>query len=237
MSYRIVSISFAFFFLCNGCTPNSTDIFTPTTTPRIAPTVLSVLLGEAPHIDGTIEAGEWDGAITEFFDDQSKLFLMRDKEYLYLGIRSSTQEMIAANIFLTANNRISIHHTSAALGTAIYQKDADDWLKTQDFKWRCRATNNSEESVSERDAFLQSEGWLAANSRIGTPNDLEYQIKITEENFSIAVAFMRTSAPDKRVYWPTNLVDSVTQSYPDGLPEKGIFHPDAWGELDLSLQE
>ena len=244
MRSRILDLTLAFslatLFLSIGCSPSpspSTPI-SPTTTPPVASTALStalsVPLSEAPQIDGEIQPAEWDTAITETFADSSQLFLMRDDDYLYLAIRSATQEMIAANVYLANDNQITIHHVSAALGTGIYQKEADDWLKTQDFLWRCRATNNSDASIAERDAFLEDEGWLAANSRIGTPNELEYKFKIREENLLLAVAFMRTSEPDLRIYFPTDLTDSTTQPTPDGLPEIQSFSPDSWLMLDLS---
>ena len=244
MRFRIfcirLALSMGALFLSIGCSPSPSPSTptSPTTTPPVATTALStalfVPLSEAPQIDGEMQPDEWDAAITETFADSSQLFLMRDENYLYLAIRSATQEMIAANVYFAKDDTISIHHASAALGTGIYQKEADDWLKTQDFLWRCRATNNSDASIAERDAFLEDEGWLAANSRIGTPNELEYKFKIREENLLLAVVFMRTSEPDLRIYFPIDLADSTTQPTPDGLPETQLFSPDSWLMLDLA---
>ena len=159
---------------------------------------------------------------------------MSDAEYLYLAIRGTTEEMIAANVYTKENGEIIIRHTSAALGTAIYQSAENSWLKTQDFHWQCRATDNSVASQTERSAFLDQEGWLAATSRKGTPKELEYQIKITAEILPLAVAFMRTSEPERRVFLPLDLADDTIQPTPEGLPEIRIFSPETWMLLDLS---
>jgi hypothetical protein len=177
---------------------------------------------------------EWSAAYVVIFSDGSELLLMRDAEHLYLAIRGTTEEMIAANVYTEEAGEVIIRHASAALGTARYQPGEDQWLKAQDFQWRCRATDNSEASRAERRAFLDQEGWLAANSRMGTPNELEYQIEIAEERLSLAVAFMRTSDPDRRIFLPLDLADDTTQPTPGGLPETRMFSPETWLPLDLS---
>ena len=185
-------------------------------------------------IDGVLSPGEWDAAYVETFADGSELLLMCDAAYLYLAIRATREEMIAANVYTSENKEVIIHHASAALGTAIYQSAEDGWLKTQDFEWTCRATDNSEASQEERHSFLKEEGWLAANSRMGTPNELEYQIKVTGEKVTLAVAFMRSSEQERRVFWPLDLADDTIQPTPGGLPETRTFFPETWMVLDLS---
>jgi hypothetical protein len=195
---------------------------------------LTIPHGSPVTIDGVITLPEWAAAHVETFADSSELLIMRDAEYLYLAIRGTTEEMIAANVYIEENGEVIIHHTSAALGTAIYQSAENSWLKTQDFRWQCRATDNSEASQTERSDFLEQEGWLAATSRRGTPNELEYQIKIRAENLPLAVAFMRSSEPERRVFLPLDLADDTIQPAPGGLPEKRIFSPETWLLLDLS---
>ena len=144
--------------------------------------------------------------------------------------------MIAANVYTEENGEVIIHHASAALGTAIYRSGAGDdgWQKIQDFAWECRATDNSEGAQEERSRFLKEERWLAANSRMGKPNELEYQIKVTGEKVTIAVAFMRSSEPERRFFLPSDLADDTTQATPGGLPETRIFLPGTWMVLDIS---
>ncbi len=196
-----------------------------------------VPFGDAPLIDGTLAPTEWDAAHIETFADGNQLLLMRDASYLYLAIRSATEEMIAANIYTAEDGQIIIRHASAALGTGIYQQNGSTWLKTQDFHWQCRATNNSATAQAEREHFLQGEGWLAANSRMGTPNELEYQIKITSETLSLAISFMRSSTPDERITFPVELADDTIQPTPGGLPETRNFSPETWLLINLDQDE
>jgi hypothetical protein len=190
--------------------------------------------GTPVTIDGVLGPGEWDVAYVETFGDGSELLLRWDAEYLYLAIRGSTEEIIAANVYTEENGEVIIHHASAALGTAIYQSGENGWLKTQDFNWECRATDNSEVSRKGRSDFLEKEGWLAANSRMGTPNELEYQIKVPGQEVTLAVAFMRSSEPGRRVFLPLDLADDTIQPTPGGLPETRTFFPETWMVLDLS---
>lgn len=139
--------------------------------------------------------------------------------------------MIAGNVFISRDDKIEVLHTSAALGTAIYQKNEDNWQQIQDFSWRCRNTGNSESALEERAEFLQDEDWLAANGRMGTPNELEYQIKISGQSSSLAVVFSKSSYPYEKVPWPANLDDDCIKPTTGGFPNILEFSPDQWGVL------
>jgi len=195
---------------------------------------LMIPSGNPPTIDGTQSPGEWDEAAVETFADGSQLLLMQVGDYLYLGIRANESGMIAGNVYIHRDDEIAILHTSAALGTAIYQKGEAGWQQIQDFTWRCRNTGTSESAQAERAEFLQGEGWLAANGRMGTPNELEYQIKISEPNFRLAVAIIRSSYPYEKVPWPAHLDDDCILPTPGGLPADLHFSPDQWARLELS---
>ncbi len=190
--------------------------------------------GNPPNIDGTQSPGEWDEAATKTFADGSKLLLTQSGGYLYLGIRANELGMIAGNVFIHSGNEITILHTSAALGTAIYKKSEDSWQQTQDFTWRCLNTGNSEAARTERIEFLQDEGWLAANGRMGTPNELEYQIRIPDQDFQLAAVYIKATHPYQKVLWPAHLDDDCIKPTPGGLPLEMQFSPDKWMILDLS---
>ena len=190
--------------------------------------------GNPPTIDGSITPGEWEVATVETFADGSELLLMQSEGYLYLGIRSNSPGMIAGNVFIQRNEKIAILHTSAALGTAIYQKGEETWHQIQNFTWRCRDTSNSDIAKAERDAFLLEEGWVAANSRMGTPEELEYRIEITEETLHMAVNFIRASNPNEKIPWPSHLDDDCIKPTPGGLPEDLDFSPEQWVILEVS---
>ncbi len=194
---------------------------------------LKVPLGIPPEIDGILSSGEWDGALVETFADGSKLYLLQTVDYLYLGIQANTFGMIAGNLFIHQGNEIAILHSSAALGTAIYLKDEYSWKQIQDFTWCCRSTGNSESAQIERVEFLHEEGWLAANGRMGTPNELEYQIKIADQNIRISTVYIKGTYPYEKVPWPADLDDDCILPTPGGLPEELYFSPGKWRMLDL----
>jgi len=181
-----------------------------------------------PEIDGIISPGEWDHASLETFADGSELFILQHSSTVYLAIRSSTPEMIAANVFLQHGDKIKILHTSAALGTAIYQKDDKAWQQIQDFSWCCRRTGNGDAVRSERAAFLDKEGWVAAISRTGIPNELEFLIDLEGESVQLAVNILRSSNPDEKVVFPVGLDDDCSIPTPGGLPTEMDFSPESW---------
>jgi hypothetical protein len=219
------------------------QIKSPTSSPTRTPTTegddmllnsILIPLGNPPTLDGTISPGEWEQAAIESFADGSQLLLMQDGEFLYVGIRANETGTIAGNVFIQHGDEIKILHSSAALGTAIYKKDTDRWQQTQDFTWHCRTTSNSESAQDERAEFLAEEGWLAANGWMGTPNELEYQIKIPDGDFRLAAVYIKASPPYEKIPWPPQLIDDTILPTPGGLPDSFYFSSEQWIVLDLS---
>jgi len=198
------------------------------------PPLIVVPVGIQPTIDGTFSPGEWDDATVEAFADGSQLHLLQAEDFIYVGIRANESGMIAGNVFIHRGDEIAILHTSAALGTAIYQQAVDGWQQTQDFTWRCRNTGISESAQVERAEFLQDEGWLAANGLMGTPNELEYQIEIPDQDFHLAVIYIKANYPYEKVPWPVKLDDDSIQPASGGLPFVMHFSPAQWAKLELS---
>jgi len=194
---------------------------------------IAVPADSPPVIDGTISPGEWDRARVEHFADWSELLLMHADGALYLGIRSVTEEMIVANVFLDLGEEIAILHTSAALGTARYARGADAWHLTQDFDWCCRSTLETPAAQAARDAFLQSDGWTSINARVGAPDEVEIQIEIPADTMRLAVNILRSSNPDEKAPWPADLDDDCILPTPGGLPESLHFAPETWALITL----
>jgi len=195
---------------------------------------LVVPVGQSPVLDGSISSGEWDDALIAPFADESELLLIQDGEFLYLSIRNYETGPFASNVFIQSGNEISILHSSAALGTAIYEEKADGWTLTRNFSWRCRDTGNSEAAQAERDQFFQDEGWLASNGRMGTPGELEYKIKIPDQDFRIAAVYIKSIPPYERIPWPASLDDDCIKSTPDGMPDVLFFSPGNWIPLQMT---
>jgi hypothetical protein len=198
------------------------------------PALQEIPSGNPPTLDGTHSSGEWHNAHVETFADGSQLYLIQAGDYLYLGIEAVDPGMIAGNVFLQRDDEISVLHSSAALGTATYQKSEADWKKIQDFNWRCRNTGNSESARAERVEFLEQEGWVAANGNMGKPNELEYQLLIPDQEFRLAVVFTRSTYPYEKVPWPADLDDDCIAPTPGGFPPFLKFSPDRWGTLHLT---
>jgi len=196
--------------------------------PPPADLVITIPNGNPPVLDGTLSSGEWNDAIQELFSDGSELLMMHNEGYLYLGIRANTPGMIAGNIFVDHNNQVSILHASAALGTAIYEKRTAVWEQTQAFSWQCRDTSNSPSAQAEREAFLQQEHWLASNSRMGTPQELEYKIAMPSGSLRLAVTFTRASDTSIRINWPVALADDCIKSPQGEFPIAMQFSPSTW---------
>ncbi|MCJ7716369.1 MAG: formylglycine-generating enzyme family protein [Anaerolineales bacterium] len=193
---------------------------------------IEVPSGDPPLIDGSLAPGEWDQSTTVFFADGSELKLIKAKGYLYLGVNAIGGEMVGANIFLQQGDTVKIVHTSAALGTAFFEYIEESWQLIQDFSWRCRNTGDSDADKEERVLFLEQEGWLAANSRMGNPNELEYQILITGQTQILAVSILRSSDPNLKIPWPANLEDDCIKPTPGGLPDTLYFSTEEWGVLE-----
>ncbi len=196
----------------------------------------SVLIPEvpqenAPLLDGTLFPGEWETALQEPFADGSQLFLLKSGDYLYLGIHVKPPDMITGNVYVNRGDEISILHTSAALGTAIYQKNTDGWALSRDFSWSCRDGSNSESAQAERAAFLQQEGWVGSIVYMGNLEELEYQIQLTGEPLRLVAAILKESDPGARIVWPIGVQDDTLRIFPGDLPASLSFALEEWAEI------
>ena len=221
--------------LAAGCaTPGSTTL-TPFTAPSPTepPSDFIVPPGGAPTLDGVLAPGEWDGARVETFSDGSQLLLLVNDGYLYLGLRGSKAELTAGNVFLDRDGEVAILHSSAALGTAIYSQGPESWERTQDFDWRCREIDQSPAAVAARQAFLEQERWVAANARMGTPNELEYMIEVDAPMVRLAVNLVRSSDPQTKPVWPPDLSDGTTLPTLGEYPAHLHFEPERWVTVGL----
>ncbi len=187
---------------------------------------------EDPIMDGIINDQEWQNAEVHLFDDGSELFLLVSGEHLYLAIRSAGSGMIAGNVFLREGSRIMILHTSAALGTAIYQEEGEMYQKIKDFSWCCRSKIDDEASRIVRETFYTEEGWLGQNSFLGTVNELEYKIKLGGQPDKMAVNFIHADDVGEKLVWPVGLKDGVSLPSSGGFPDQIGFSVEEWMSLE-----
>jgi hypothetical protein len=58
---------------------------------------------------------------------------------------------------------------------------------------------------------------------MGTPNEFEYQIKIPDGNFRMAVVYIMAYHPYDKIAWPDMLEDDSINPSPGGMPEEMRF--------------
>ena len=68
---------------------------------------------------------------------------------------------------------------------------------------------------------------------MGTPNELEYQIKIPDGDFRLAAVYIKASPPYEKIPWPSQLTDDTITPTPGGFPDTFNFSPEQWVELNL----
>ena len=187
---------------------------------------------DCPVIDGILLPGEWDLADLYYFEDGSELYLLFSENHLYLAIKTISAEMISANVFLSSEERIHILHTSAALGTAIYQPEGDIWRRTRNFEWCCRSSVDDASTRAVREAFYHTENWLGINSFNGNENELEYKISLSGSEEYLAVNFLRVDQIEDKLVWPLGISDGPAQPTIGGFPDTMDFSPENWLNLE-----
>ena len=217
-----------------GCGLNGTAEPTPTSIEDEL--TIIVPRGEQPFIDGTIDQGEWSGAYSILLSSGEEILLMGGEGYLYFGIRGKPDPL--GSICVDRGGVVAILHSSAALGTALYQEGTDAWEQIQAFSWRCRDTTNSAEAQAERAAFLEQEGWIASDGEMGATGEVEFQIEIPEGALRLAVSSI--GAPDYRevAIWPEGLLDDCGNLHllTGPIPERVDFSPEEWMTLTVAPQ-
>ena len=184
-----------------------------------------------PVIDGVIDEGEWQGATIYHAEDGSELHLLFSGDHLYLAIRAVKGKMISGNVFLENDGQVSVLHTSAALGSALYEADGAHYKKIKDFDWCCRSRIDNEGSRNAREKFYLEEAWLGINSFLGNENELEYKISLQDDPEALAVNFIYVDGEGDKLVWPEGLEDGVVQPTVGGFPDTLDFSVENWISL------
>jgi hypothetical protein len=175
---------------------------------------------------------EWGDAKIVQIADGVFLYLKYAEGSLFLGL--STHEPVVGNVLVRMGDRVRIMHSSAALGTAVYIPGDGMWERIQDFVWRCRSRTLSQRATSERESFLQEEGWLASITFMGEHNHLEYQIADLAKIGRLALVLLPTTHPRDLIPWPTDLAQDL---FPGAIPLHGTMDPRQWWQLQLDEPE
>lgn len=188
--------------------------------------------GILPEIDGSIQAEEWKDADIWNLEGGGQLYLLTAGEHLFLAVRALPPGMIAGNVFLSAGNEIKVLHSSAALGTVVFQQDGDTWQKIKDFEWCCRSRVDDQSSREARTAFYDREGWLGANSFLGAENELEYKIRLEGSESAVALNYLWADGSAAKQVWPAGLSDGISWPSEGGFPDVMEFSPGKWYPLE-----
>jgi hypothetical protein len=125
---------------------------------------------------------------------------------------------------------VAVLHSSAALGTAVYEPDGEEWQQTRPFAWKCRSIDKSAAAQQERDRYLEQEGWLANNGNMGTPEEVEYRIAMPEGGLRLAVTYLGPPSYNSVAAWPASLNDGCRnlQLITGPIPKRLEFAPGTW---------
>ncbi len=192
------------------------------------PADVAVPPGAPATLDGSLGPGEWDDALAIPMSPAVTLYLKHVDGALYLGVRAP--EMGVGNLLIADGGNVRILHSSAALGTAVYEPAGDAWRLKSDFVWRCRSRGVSEAAQAERKQFLETDGWLASTSFMGNPGDLEYQVASSEETLRIAFLWLPASEPQSALSWPAGVSQDVI---PGPIPSVAHFNVSGWVTVTL----
>lgn len=204
--------------------PPTTLTTTTTTTTTAAPgVVLSIPQSAPPTIDGVAEDGEWEGATTHSMSDGATVHLMQSDDILYVGVAGD--EIGAVNVVIKTDDTVSILHSSAALGSAVYTRDSTSWVLSHGFDWCCRSTSDE----SARSTLYDTEGWQANIGFTGNPGEVEYAIALPWEGAAVAISSIRDA--DDKGFWPIDLSDEARDQLLGVPPAERGFNIEEWVRL------
>ncbi|WP_430467384.1 hypothetical protein [Winogradskyella ouciana] len=158
-------------------------------------------------------------------------------DFVYFSIDS--EELYVASICICSNDTISVYHSSAALGDALYKKLPEgNWQKNETFEWDMRETDTSNETVEKRIHFYQKNGWIANTMAMGKTGETEFIFNkslFKNGKLTIALGLMYAHDPENILALPTTSKDGCgSLSLVSGSPEKSYkFDTDNWFSLTL----
>ncbi len=203
-------------------------ILPPTSEPKEKDLDIVVPPGIEAVIDGILAPDEWESAVQIDLVDGSQLFLMHANGYLFLGIRAKPEPV--TSICVDQIDQVSILHSSAALGTAVYQLGDGVWEQIKDFEWCCRETTDSPQAQEALQRHLLQDGWVANNGRRGNSDEVEFQIAMPEDELRLAVNSIGAPNYGTVISWPETLGDDCSSLDMIGgpIPEQAQFSVEEW---------
>ncbi|MGE3467000.1 MAG: hypothetical protein AB7J13_08710 [Pyrinomonadaceae bacterium] len=197
-----------------------------------AQSAIKVPLGPAPTIDGTIADAEWAGSSTFDLVNGGGLLLRHDGTHLYVGIKGTGKGW--CHVYVAQGLRVDVLHASAALGSLAFTQDAvGKWQSADKYSWEMRDRTLNDDTKAKLARYLAANGWVASNSNMGEP--LEMEFKIARGSGPLSIAVVHTVDGKTMNFFPSKLADDTLRSdlvrgeVPSGLS----FTRDRWARLNI----
>jgi hypothetical protein len=205
-------------------------------------TAVTVPVGTAPIIDGTINETEWADAVRLPLHGGEALYLKRAGQQLYIAIRGAAGGI--GSVCLGNRDSFRVLHASTGLITAAYERAEEGWRLVHGFRGPRRETGERfarGEAGTEPYLLAQLEqfGWVANLVEVGPGTDMEYRVDLasmTDSVIYLSVVFLQVRAPTRLAHAPTGLADASldTELVAGGANDGLAFVPTSWLELRFS---
>lgn len=191
-------------------------------------TALLTMLTGGPLIDGVLGEGEWTGARHETMEQGGEVWLRRDGDRLFVAIKAAKNGI--ASLCTGNQKEVEILHASAALGTARFVREGNDWKAAQDFTWTVRENA----TAAQRQQHLESAGWLANSHRHPHPIR-EFEVRLRPGRELLGLTFLHTDEPHSVAYWPKTIDDDCRAiALGQGYVAAGKrFQPGGWAKTGI----
>ena len=150
-----------------------------------------------PKIDGAIDDGEWEQAVTVAMSNDDIVYWMHNGATLYVALDGT--ELGAVNLVIATGDELWVLHSSAALGSLLFLAGEEGWEQSHGYTWCCRRASDD----SARLRLLESEKWQANIGFIGDVGVVEYQVAIPWGYATAAMAYLTEDRDPE--YWPTDI--------------------------------
>jgi len=187
--------------------------------------------GAAPEIDGVIGEKEWAGSARHELAGGGDLLLLRRGDMAYVAVRGAATGL--ASLCVGNAKTVSILHSSAALGTAVYERAGDAWRRQKNFEFVVRdSPRTGPPSGEAKQKHMQDFGWLSNPSFRGSPVR-EFAIRLAPERQFLGVAFVTTDGEGTVASWPASMRDdcAALRLGQGWTEESQKFEPQTWHRL------
>ena len=212
--------------------------FYGTVTTLLAATLLSVLDGSqlalprspSPVIDGTAADAEWKAAWRSTNRDTT-LFLLHDGEDIYAAVKSPG--FAITSVYVARGDELKILHASAAIGEAVYRRDAQGAWRLQT-KFAFTRYKGPEDIIARGKGFFDEHGWLSSHMRLGAPGDTEFRLQGRSlDGARVAITYYDPERRNVLLAYPAGLAgDVVAHEIQAGYtPDVLKIQPESWVTL------